>query len=240
MNLLAIDRSTDTQSVAVAKDGKIAARVFAGLDSRSAEWPVKVRDFVAANGLSVQDLDVILVGQGPGSFAGIRSALAFAQGLALPAGKRVVGLPSTLALTRDGARTAVVGDARRDRYWVIVYDGVQTVKDFTLVAKDELASAVPEHCAVVTPDGARIEPLLQAVFAHHSCRSPRISRRWRSRTQGCSARSRFQSTSNRQSASQPDRHAPHFIPCEQRQARRRSRAIAPGGLRPDDRARCPG
>ena len=167
MNLLAIDRSTDTQSVAVAKDGKIAARVFAGLDSRSAEWPVKVRDFVAANGLSVQDLDTILVGQGPGSFAGIRSALAFAQGLALPAGKRVVGLPSTLALAREGARTAVVGDARRDRFWVIVYEGVQTVKDFTLVAKDELANAVPEHCAVVTPDGARIEPLLQAVFAHH-------------------------------------------------------------------------
>ena len=107
MNLLAIDRSTDTQSVAVAKDGKIAARVFAGLDARSAEWPVKVRDFLAANGLAVQDIDTILVGQGPGSFAGIRSALAFAQGLALPAGKRVVGLPSTLALTRDGARSRV-------------------------------------------------------------------------------------------------------------------------------------
>ena len=167
MNLLAIDRSTDTQSVAVAKDGKIAARVLAGLDSRSAEWPVRIRDFLAANGLAVQDLDTILVGQGPGSFAGIRSALAFAQGLALPAGKRVVGLPSTLALTRDGARTAVIGDARRDRFWVIVYEGVQTVKDFTLVAKDELANAVPEHCAVVTPDGARIEPLLQGVFAHH-------------------------------------------------------------------------
>ena len=167
MNLLAIDRSTDTQSVAVAKDGKIAARVFAGMDSRSAEWPCKVRDFLAANGLSVQDLDTILVGQGPGSFAGIRAALAFAQGLALPAGKPVVGLPSTLALARDGARTAVVGDARRDRYWVVVYEGMQTVKDFMLVAKDALASAVPEHCAVVTPDGARIEALLQAVFGHH-------------------------------------------------------------------------
>ena len=79
----------------------------------------------------------------------------------------MVGLPSTLALAREGARTAVVGDARRDRFWVIVYDGVQTVKDFMLVAKDELANAVPEHCAVVTPDGARIESLLQAVFAHH-------------------------------------------------------------------------
>ena len=167
MTILAIDRSTDTQSVALARDGKVYAKVFAGLDSRASDWPVKIRDFLAAHGAGVRDLDQVLVGQGPGSFAGIRAALAFAQGLALPAGKPVVGLPSTLALARDGARTAVVGDARRERYWVVIYEGMNTVRDFTLVAKDELANAVPEHCAVVTPDGVRIEPLLQAVFGHH-------------------------------------------------------------------------
>ncbi|MGN0846911.1 MAG: tRNA (adenosine(37)-N6)-threonylcarbamoyltransferase complex dimerization subunit type 1 TsaB, partial [Kiritimatiellia bacterium] len=156
--------------VAVAKDERIVGRVFAGMDSRSAEWPIRIRDFLAANGLAVTDLDQVLVGQGPGSFAGIRAALAFAQGLAL--GNRakattVVGLPSPYALTRVGARTAVIGDARRDRFWVVLYEGVKCVKDFTLVSKAELAGAVPEHYAVVTPDGARIEPLLQAVFAHH-------------------------------------------------------------------------
>ena len=170
MNILAIDRSTDTQSVAVASDGKIVGRVFAGMDSRSAEWPVKIREFLAGQDLTVTDLDQVLVGQGPGSFAGIRAALAFAQGLALGNTAKpteVVGLPSSLALSRDGARTAVVGDARRDRFWVVIYDGVNCIKDFTLVSKDELAAAVPEHCAVVTPDGVRIETLLQGVFAHH-------------------------------------------------------------------------
>ena len=169
MNLLVIDRSTDTQSVAVAKDGKVVGRVFAGMDSRSAEWPLKIRDFLATNGLTVNDLDQVLVGQGPGSFAGIRAALAFAQGLALGNKSRatkVVGLPSTYALTCDGARTAVIGDARRDRFWIVLYDGVKCVQDFTLVSKDELAKAVPENYAVVTPDGARIEPLLQAIFAN--------------------------------------------------------------------------
>lgn len=170
MNLLVIDRSTDTQSVAVAKDDKVVGRVFAGMDSRSAEWPLKIRDFLASNGLTVNDLDQVLVGQGPGSFAGIRAALAFAQGLALGNKSRetkVVGLPSTYALTRDGARTAVIGDARRDRFWVVLYEGVKCVQDFTLVSKDELAKAVPEHYAVVTPDGARIDPLLRAIFAQH-------------------------------------------------------------------------
>lgn len=170
MNILVIDRSTDTQSVAVASDGKVVGRVFASMDARSAEWPLKIRAFLASQDLAVNDLDQVLVGQGPGSFAGIRAALAFAQGLALGNTRKttqVVGLPSTLALSRDGARTAVVGDARRDRYWVVVYDGVACIKDFTLVTKDELASSVPDHCAVVTPDGARIETLLQGVFGHH-------------------------------------------------------------------------
>ena len=167
MKILVIDRSTETQSAAVIKEGKIFSKVFAGLDSRAADWPVKVRDFLTSCELGVSDLDQVVVGQGPGSFAGIRAALAFAQGLALPKNLPVTGLPSTLALTRDGARTAVVGDARRERYWVVVYDGTRLVKDFTLVPKEGLCAAVPEHYAVVTPDGARIEPLLKAIFAEH-------------------------------------------------------------------------
>ena len=164
MNLLAIDRSTDTQSVAVAKDGKIAARVFAGLDSRSAEWPVKVRDFVAANGLSVQDLDVILVGQGPGSFAGIRSAPAFAQDYAIGSGCEVLGLPSACALATGTGPVAVVGDARRGMLWVALFDGFRQVRDIFQVKQEEILGAVPAGWPVVTPDAARIGEFLGNAF----------------------------------------------------------------------------
>ena len=159
--LLVIDRSTDTQSVALVKDGQIVPRVLAGEDARSGDWPLKVHDFLSSHGVAPGGLDQIVVGQGPGSFAGIRAALAFAQGLALGSRAEVFGLPSTLALTRDNAKVAVVGDARRDRYWVTLYDGVHTVKDFFLVRKEELGGAVPDGFAVVTPDGHRIDSLLR-------------------------------------------------------------------------------
>lgn len=175
MKTLALDRSTDTQSAALAVDGKVvASKVFGGADARSSNWPVLVRDFLKANGLEPSGVDRFLVGQGPGSFSGIRAALALAQGLALPknsatsansaSSAAVFGLPSAIALTRDGAKVAVVGDARRERFWVILYDGTKTVKDFDLVAKDGLAAAVPDGYCVMTPDGARIETLLKAVF----------------------------------------------------------------------------
>lgn len=161
MNTLVIDRSTDAQSVALVKDGAIVPRVFAGEDSRSGDWPVKVRDFLASNGVGPAELEQIVVGQGPGSFAGIRAALAFAQGLALGGRAKVFGLPSPVAFTRLGMKLAVVGDARRDRYWVVLYDGVKTAKDFFLVARDGLGGAVPDGYSVVTPDGKRIDSLLK-------------------------------------------------------------------------------
>ena len=173
MNLLAIDRSTDAQSVALSTDGGIFERVFEGADARSADWPVKMRDFLTEHGLGFSGLDRIVVGTGPGSFAGIRGALAFAQGLALGIrAKRtelaqesiVYGLPSAAALAGAAALTAVIGDARRGLLWVVVYEGAKMVSEFRLVQRDGLVAAVPEAATVLTSDGARIGEILKESF----------------------------------------------------------------------------
>ena len=187
MNLFAIDRSTDVQSVALATDGGIFEKVFGGADARSADWPVKMRDFLAEHGLGFSGLDRIVVGMGPGSFAGIRGALAFAQGLALGIrAKRtelaqesiVYGLPSAVALAGDEGLAAVVGDARRGLFWVVAYEGAKEVSGFRLVQRDELASAVPGSAAVLTPDGARIGEALKETFGERYAgdRSPSAGR----------------------------------------------------------------
>lgn len=173
MKLLAIDRSTDVQSIALATDGGVVCHVLDEVDARSADWSVKVRDLLAAHGLSFCDLDRIVVGTGPGSFAGIRGALAFAQGLAIGIkAKRaeiasdpiVYGLPSAAALVQNGGMTAVVGDARRGLFWVAVYEGARTVVDLHLVTAEELPSAMSPDASVVTPDGVRIGAFLAKTF----------------------------------------------------------------------------
>ena len=173
MAVLVLDRSTDVQTVALAMKDRIVSRLFEGADARSADWPVKVHDLLAANGITFCDLDRIVVGTGPGSFAGIRGALAFVQGLAIGIrAKRaravddpiVYGLPSALALAQDDGATAVVGDARRGLFWVAVYEGARTVAELHLVTKEGLSAAVPPEAAVVTPDGARIGAGLGELF----------------------------------------------------------------------------
>ena len=114
--------------------------------------------------LDLDGVDRIVVGTGPGSFAGIRSALAFAQGYALRRPScEVLGLPSACALAGEGP-LAVVGDARRGRFWIALFDGFRMEREVFQVALDGLSSAVPAGHMVTTPDADRIDYLLRGLF----------------------------------------------------------------------------
>ena len=130
-------------------------------DCRSGDWVAKLD-------LSERP-DRIVVGTGPGSFAGIRSALAFAQGYALGSGCEVLGLPSACALATGTGPVAVVGDARRGKYWIALFDGFRLVRDIFQVESlgpvpGEKTGPVPEGWPVTTPDAGRIDGVLRAAF----------------------------------------------------------------------------
>ena len=69
--------------------------------------------------MSAADLDLVAVTVGPGSFTGIRAALALAHGLALAAGVPVIGVTVGEALADAlphlGDRTSLVGDRQPAR-----------------------------------------------------------------------------------------------------------------------------
>ena len=125
-------------------------------DCRSGEW-VRKLDLAERPGR-------IVVGTGPGSFAGIRSALAFAQGYAIGSGCEVLGLPSACALATGTGPVAVVGDARRGMLWVALFDGFRPVRDIFQVKQEEILGAAPAGWPVVTPDAARIGEFLGNAF----------------------------------------------------------------------------
>ena len=129
------------------------------------------------NGDWVERLDLdgvgrIIVGTGPGSFAGIRSAIAFAQGFALGRKCEVLGLPSPCAVAAQvyaGAKggefpLAVVGDARRGKFWIALFEGLKLVCPVFQVERDMLELRVPKGVKVATPDAERIDALLKETF----------------------------------------------------------------------------
>ena len=131
-------------------------------EGRSGDW---------AESLDLEGVGRIVVGTGPGSFAGIRSALAFAQGYALGSMCEVLGLPSPCAVAAQvysGGRAdfplAVVGDARRGKFWIALFDGFRLVCPVFQVEKDLLATRVPLSAKVATPDAERIDAVLREAF----------------------------------------------------------------------------
>ena len=132
------------------------------------------RDGNWVESLDLEGVERIVVGTGPGSFAGIRSALAFAQGYALATHCEVLGLPSACAiaaqtyqettLSTSSLHLAVIGDARQGKVWIALFDGFKLERDVFQVDQSELKGTVPTDYRVVTPDAKRIDGLLRETF----------------------------------------------------------------------------
>ena len=107
MHLLAFDTSTDTLSIAVRHGAQLWAHSGAGGAQASTTLIPAIRSLLAQAGLTFAQLDAVVFGRGPGSFTGLRTACAVAQGLAFGArgGLGVPVLPvDTLLAVAEQAR----------------------------------------------------------------------------------------------------------------------------------------
>ena len=111
MNLLALDTSTETLSVAVSRGDTDQVWTYSGVGGARASTDLipTVLDLMQQAGLQMRALDAICFGCGPGSFTGLRTACAVAQGLAFGAGVPVLPMDSLLAVAEE-ARFAAMAD----------------------------------------------------------------------------------------------------------------------------------
>lgn len=100
---LAFDTSTDRLSVGVAVGDRQWLHEGPGAAQSSATLIPVALDLLAQSGLALQELDAIVFGRGPGSFTGLRTACAVAQGLAAGAGRLVLPVDTLLAVAEEAA-----------------------------------------------------------------------------------------------------------------------------------------
>ena len=148
MNLLSLDTSTESCSAALSVDRRITER-YEFAPRRHAELILPMVDgLLREAGVTLQDLDALAFGRGPGAFTGVRIATGVIQGLAFGAEKPVVAVSSLAALAQGVAAgrpadTLIMSafDARMGEVYWGVYrvgtDGLVSLAGLEQVAKPE-------------------------------------------------------------------------------------------------------
>jgi tRNA threonylcarbamoyladenosine biosynthesis protein TsaB len=163
MKILALEFSTAHASLAWLGGGEKSAPYLRewGNDRKNSELFFKnVETAIKEFGLP----DRIVVGLGPGSYAGVRIAISTAIGLHAAHDGQLIGYPSICTLRDDGDNFAVVGDARRRAFYFAqirdheLVDGIQLYSETELQDRlTQLEPAVPVLSSDSLPQFERVE-----------------------------------------------------------------------------------
>lgn len=146
MRVLALDTATEACSVALLDGEDVTTRFEVAGRSHTQQLAPMVAALLSQAGLVPAQLDTLVCGVGPGSFAGVRIGVGFTKGLALALDRPVLGV-SSLAMLAQGAieqgavRVLSAIDARMDEVYIGAF------------AADARGLATPLDRAVVTAPG---------------------------------------------------------------------------------------
>jgi tRNA threonylcarbamoyladenosine biosynthesis protein TsaB len=193
MTILALEFSSSQRSVAVVCTGntEVAAEVVeTGADFRPSQKNVGVSSRQAGGtralgmieavlrevGLEREQIDVIAVGLGPGSYTGIRAALSIAQGWQLARGVKLLGTSSAECLAAQAlsekifGRVNVVIDAQRNEFYRAAYEISQSackeIEPLQIMGLAEIESRVNADDILIGPEATRWFPSGRIVFPH--------------------------------------------------------------------------
>lgn len=120
-NILAIETATAACSVALLCSGQVHSASEVGTNIHSKRLLDMVQTVLHEAELKPSDLDAIAVGQGPGSFTGLRIGIGAAQGIAYGASCPMIGITSLAALavaSKESGLVIAALDARMGEvYW---------------------------------------------------------------------------------------------------------------------------
>lgn len=132
-NVLAIDTATPAVTAGVVRRGAgslalLAERVTVGARAHAETLTPNVIGAVAEAGLTMSDLDAVVVGCGPGPFTGLRvgmaTAAAYGHALDIPV-YGVCSLDGIGVLVGDEPTLVVTDARRREVYWARYADGLR-------------------------------------------------------------------------------------------------------------------
>ena len=153
--ILCIETGTDICSVGIVSNGElISLRESDSGRDHAKKVAVFVDELLSENNIDPQQIDAVAVGEGPGSYTGLRIGVSFAKGLCYGLGKPLIAVSSLAALTAvaiedykagildiedwDSALLCPMIDARRMEVYTQVFDSkANPLNDVTAEVVDE-------------------------------------------------------------------------------------------------------
>lgn len=149
MLTLGLDTSSMRSAVGLVKDGKeLASFEISESVNSSEELVAMVSEIFKKLKYNIEDVDLIGVGVGPGSFTGSRIAVTVARVFAQTLDKEIKGVSSlkSLSLNYRGDRILLpILDARRNRGYYGIYknnNGIETIKEDSVDQLEEIREQV--------------------------------------------------------------------------------------------------
>jgi tRNA threonylcarbamoyladenosine biosynthesis protein TsaB len=166
--ILNIETSTPVCSIALAEnDNILALRESTEEKSHAGNLAVFIEEILNEKKISVQDLDAIAIGKGPGSYTGLRIGVATAKGLAYGAKIPLVAVSTLETLVRFGLQRmekdklpvpcnentvfCPMVDARRMEVYMALFDfsGQRIQNDVALVVGPDTFLSVPSSRSMI-------------------------------------------------------------------------------------------
>jgi len=178
MKILALDFSSSQRSVAVVQPLSGTEPVFQSeiveAGGRSTKAFGMIERSLSEARIERDEIECIAVGLGPGSYTGIRAAIALAQGWQLAREIKLLGIATVEVLASqawaDGLRGSVylVVDAQRDEFycstWHLSDAGRTESEPLRIVSREEIDSRLAAGGVVRGPDLKRAFPQVRELF----------------------------------------------------------------------------
>jgi tRNA threonylcarbamoyladenosine biosynthesis protein TsaB len=173
MTILALEFSSPQRSVAVARGNSAPVGAVETGGRNTAAFGM-IEKVLAEAKMEREEIEVIAVGLGPGSYTGIRAAIAIAQGWQLARGIKLLGVGVGGAIAAQVwaekifGRVNVVVDAQRNEFYLAVYGisegGWNEIEPLKIVTLAEIQSRADADEILAGPEVARWFPDGRVIF----------------------------------------------------------------------------
>jgi tRNA threonylcarbamoyladenosine biosynthesis protein TsaB len=181
MTILALEFSSGQRSVAVVRrragDSSFVASEVVETGAGGTRALGMIEDALREAGLEREQIEVLAIGLGPGSYTGIRVALSLAQGWQLASrngGMKLLGISSVECVAAQAqaekisGRVNVVIDAQRNEFYLAAYeisaDGWREIEPLRILTRAEVESRAGAKEILIGPEVTRWFPNGRMVF----------------------------------------------------------------------------